>query len=280
MLISNIIQREIAQMMAEGISLSEIVASLESIQWDEWIEEVRQYHIGLTVICHRCQHNFDRDEGALSGSGYVCNRCSQEESNKPLMIQCQECQSYFPFKDAWSRKSVISLGKLVCSDCLDIVIDRDLKIPCIACNMRFLPKQGTVDICDDCRKDSRIFEEYQRVRNHVARAKKSGVAATLTLRQWLSNLEYFNWKCAYCLSPFYDSTLIRGRFRQKVLGLEHFIPLNLGGGTTQDNCVPSCWQCNSAKRDRHPDTFAKFFPQENIERIKAYFASLELTEAA
>jgi len=81
--------------------------------------------------------------------------------------------------------------------------------------------------------------EAKRVKYHNKRASRVGLPATLTIEQWRSILEYYNWHCAFCGIGSYEV-------------LEHFIPLIQGGGTTEYNCVPSCARCNGIKHDEHP----------------------------
>lgn len=87
-----------------------------------------------------------------------------------------------------------------------------------------------------------------------------GATANLTLAQWKSTIEHFNYKCAYCAKKPYTV-------------LEHYWPISLKGGTCVDNCVPSCGKCNNRKGDRHPDILDRLFPAENLARIREYLAS-------
>lgn len=78
--------------------------------------------------------------------------------------------------------------------------------------------------------------EAHRVWANNKRARDAGNAATLTLEEWGSTLSAFDYKCAYCDNEF-DI-------------LEHIIPVQLGGGTTVENCVPSCFSCNIKKASK------------------------------
>lgn len=105
-------------------------------------------------------------------------------------------------------------------------------------------------------------EEARRVKSHNSRAKKVHLPATLTLEQWLETLDHFDWKCAYC----------SGKYK----ALEHFIPLNHGGGTTWDNCIPACSKCNVLKQAWNP--LSEWGPdlttiKDGIERVQAYLAT-------
>lgn len=86
--------------------------------------------------------------------------------------------------------------------------------------------------------DNRLSRECRRVQQANKRAHELGLPGTLTLREWLTTLDYFEWRCAYCQLPFsYDD-------------LEHFHPLtdsNQRYGTAVTNCVPACRTCNLGK---------------------------------
>ncbi len=91
---------------------------------------------------------------------------------------------------------------------------------------------------------------------HRCRARKLGLVADLTLAQWNETKEHFHYTCAYCQSA-------------GIYCLEHFIPLELGGGTTKWNCVPSCIKCNRKKNGLHP-ALVKCIPEQDIERVRGY----------
>lgn len=98
-------------------------------------------------------------------------------------------------------------------------------------------QKSLYDLCLSCENKHR--GERQRVRAQILRAKRAGVSATLTLPQWLETLETFHHHCAYCSGPYQL--------------MEHYIPITEGGGTTQENCVPGCFSCNSKKSNKHPE---------------------------
>ena len=62
------------------------------------------------------------------------------------------------------------------------------------------------------------------------RFKDKGLPASLTLKEWLMIVEHFRWGCAFC----------DGKFES----IEHVVRIADGGGTTADNCVPACLDCN------------------------------------
>ena len=110
-----------------------------------------------------------------------------------------------------------------------------------------------------CARCSLFDEIIKRVDTHLERARKADLPATLTLHEWFAALTYFNRSCAYCGRPYEV--------------MEHYVPIQCGGGTTVTNIVPACLSCNSRKRDLPPEYFKYFFPFERIERIQHYFSS-------
>lgn len=60
----------------------------------------------------------------------------------------------------------------------------------------------------------------------------------------------------------------------QLLNMEHFLPISLGGGTSAQNCLPTCKRCNVRKGKKHPDVFTPLFPADNMKRILAYFAEV------
>lgn len=93
-----------------------------------------------------------------------------------------------------------------------------------------------------------IVRELDRVEAHLQRARTLGAEATLTLVDWLTTLDHFNWRCSYCESK---------EFRV----MSHFLSLPLGG-TTPENCVPACYACRRFRR------------KENS-RVSAYLAQVK-----
>ncbi len=57
----------------------------------------------------------------------------------------------------------------------------------------------------------------------------------LTKEEWLSIVELFGGRCAYCIRPVAEPER------------EHLLPLSRGGEDVADNVVPACKSCNSSK---------------------------------
>src|SRR6266851_3373836 len=81
-----------------------------------------------------------------------------------------------------------------------------------------------------------IIREVDRVKAQLLYARSDNAAATLTIREWFTILDRFSWKCAYCgEKPFQVMSHIRVRSE---------------GGTTSENCVPSCHSCISRQNKK------------------------------
>jgi 5-methylcytosine-specific restriction endonuclease McrA len=136
---------------------------------------------------------------------------------------------------------------------------------CVYCGIPCSSGHGpTAGACTEC------FLHYSDLSNEVssqrARALKCGLPATLTIRQWKAITDHFHGKCAYCQK-------VDDRLKYGVL-IEHFIPISLGGGTTKENCVPSCYTCNGKKRHLHPSEVVHLFPNGEIQRVQEYLKSV------
>jgi len=107
-------------------------------------------------------------------------------------------------------------------------------------------------------------KEVINIKSHRYRARKKCLPATLTLEDWETIKESFNYKCAYCgLSE--EEHLDK---YNTLLHQEHFIPLSKGGEYTHNNIIPSCKGCNCSKNDKD---FFEWYPRQefyNKEREK------------
>lgn len=110
---------------------------------------------------------------------------------------------------------------------------------------------------------SEKVEVRDQVYRHNKRTANLGLPATLTREQWMKTRWHFQHKCVYCgweCDPYGGA-----------IYLDHFIPVCYGGGTTYDNCVPTCCDCNRRKSSTHPDDL-DWVPQDVLDRIRAYLA--------
>lgn len=259
------IKREIAELALSGLNVQDLLNELQSTDWDIWIEEAVQrkahFSIPATIIaCETCHRNFEAKEGDIKGLS-SCPKCKDEYNSRPHA--CCYCGKIYPYKDGMGWYAG---GGPYCSENCQELEKEKQKVTCLACGVRFLPisEKGLMShvpttLCKVCFTPEMV-KERNRVTAHNNRAIELGLEATLTLSQWLATLKHFDRKCAYCLMPFKH--------------LEHVVPLELGGGTSIGNCVPSCKRCNSRKNVRTQEELHKYFPSDNLARIREYLASV------
>jgi 5-methylcytosine-specific restriction endonuclease McrA len=89
---------------------------------------------------------------------------------------------------------------------------------CLICGTRLVPSSWYCS--DSCRE--RAKKERDRIAWFRWNSRSKALRADLTLEQWVQIQQHFKWSCAYCQQPY--------------VGLDHFIPTALGGGTTMNNC--------------------------------------------
>lgn len=77
--------------------------------------------------------------------------------------------------------------------------------------------------------------EARRVFAAASRARRRGVASTLTLDEWTGILARYDGRCAYCGADFET--------------IDHVVPLSRGGPNDRTNVVPACLSCNCSKQD-------------------------------
>ena len=130
---------------------------------------------------------------------------------------------------------------------------------CLHCGKLFRAPQHHF-YCPSCSVEQ-LPRERARVQTQLLRAASKGLPATLTLAAWLQTVADFNGLCAYCQVRKFEH-------------LEHFIPVDAGGGTTADNCIPACGKCNWSKGTDDPDhPQMEFFVNDPRERVRNYLAA-------
>jgi len=131
-------------------------------------------------------------------------------------------------------------------------------LTCLHCGDTFFADQAS-SFCPQCSAEQ-LPREKARLQTQLARAAEKRLPATLTLAQWLQTLADFNGLCAYCQQRPFEH-------------LEHFIPIDAGGGTTVDNCIPACGKCNYSKGASDPDRpQLELFVNDPRERVRRYLA--------
>ena len=93
-----------------------------------------------------------------------------------------------------------------------------------------------------------VLTELYRLEQNIRRARTLKVSATLTLVDWFTILEHFQWHCAYCQSAPFQVLL-------------HILPQEVAG-TTPENCVPACRHC-------------KCSPKRECTHVQAYLATIQ-----
>lgn len=96
-------------------------------------------------------------------------------------------------------------------------------------------------LCDTCAAEDRERRMKHALRDFSSvlsgarsRARAAKLPATLTKKQWLATLQYFEYRCSYCDEIPWEV-------------IEHVTPIKHGGGTTWNNCLPACFSCNGRK---------------------------------
>jgi predicted restriction endonuclease len=133
------------------------------------------------------------------------------------------------------------------------------------------------------RKQKREYKQANpdkvRISKQRRRARKANLPDTFTERQWLECLEYFNYCCAVC------GHQLRDLFGDVKPHADHWIPVSYedgdNPGTTADNMVCLCSECNLDKNAKHPEQwliekFGKRKAVQILERIQTYFAWTQL----
>jgi len=128
---------------------------------------------------------------------------------------------------------------------------------CIICEQPFVSvDKPKAYFCPEHR-DWTWRRSVQALIRQLNRARKAGVPATLTWSQWSKTIRDFGLQCAYCgLRPYYV--------------MEHFIPIEHGGGTTVENCIPACSWCNRRKGGKLPEEC--LLASWKVEKVQAYLA--------
>jgi 5-methylcytosine-specific restriction endonuclease McrA len=201
-----------------------------------------------TSLCHDCyEEAVDRAwERELDQIRRICQRCRRMQASQDELTA-----------DHWIIHHSYA-DKLLCDPCRDDVM-RGAIHPCSGCGVPTLQSR----LCVDCCK-SRPTYEAARVRQQCRRALQYALPATLTTEQWLRTLDVSGWLCAYC-----------GRVPVELL--EHYVPLEHGGGTTADNCVPACSTCNGRKGGSNPTDldarlWGELMPPGAYDRVHAVLA--------
>lgn len=187
----------------------------------QWLKDIG---IGILNLCESMAELHRKRMETLT----PCRRCTEDYLYKELRPSSSFLWAYgesSPYKQMLNRMLLkeIRYPHRYCPACWEIIYQAINK----KCEEEY---RLTILLC----------EEARLVRTHNERARQQGRESTLTITEWSKTLDHYEWRCAYCGGPYEE--------------LDHWIPLDGAGGTTANNCVPSCRSCNRRKGTRHPDT--------------------------
>jgi 5-methylcytosine-specific restriction endonuclease McrA len=232
--------REISRIAKSEQQALALVSSFSNVDWQEEIDKD-------LVACSMCQGKFR-----------YCDMTWRKKDADTELSYCPLCvQSQHPYKCHKCTKVFFAsydYSSYYCEHCRSK--------PCAACHIPYIPCYGHVNlICQACKNKRGLTwtwesEMQNRLAMHRKRASSRGLAATLTLAEWIETLEHFDWHCAYCPDSKYTD-------------LDHFVPISKNGGTAKNNCVPSCSACNIKKSQSHPEDII-FISSEVVADIQRY----------
>lgn len=176
---------------------------------------------------------------------------------------CPLCRSMVRSRDILQDASLPGGVNTGCSTCLQAqrAIFRCI---CDGCGMRYRyppVRASHIPLCARCYQ--RSYDARVRVNQARSRAVAAGLPATVTIGQWLRTLDHFGWRCAYC-----QAEAVEG-----YMGIDHYLPLCLKGGSTPENCVPCCPDCSRKKGTKHPGAIESVFGRDALDAIEAYLAT-------
>jgi len=91
-----------------------------------------------------------------------------------------------------------------------------------------------------------LFRARRRLRGHRRVARKHGLPACASMRDYRRALRYFGYRCAVCGQPLWNEN---GGYCGSI---DCWIPMRRGGGVVPQNIVPMCQPCNAHKACKLP----------------------------
>src|SRR5258708_32831907 len=127
-------------------------------------------------------------------------RRKEEKRRLDRIISCTRCNRSFKYGEMKRSGQSWDMG-IYCITCLEYFL-QEHKRNCPQCHTDYFSRQAK-RLCDKCRmKDNQA--EKRVVERHLRKARKSNREANLTIEQWLTTLQYFEGKCAYCQKQPYE----------------------------------------------------------------------------
>jgi 5-methylcytosine-specific restriction endonuclease McrA len=161
---------------------------------------------------------------------------------------CRKCDTVKSLEDFYLRRGKKNGRQSSCKNCSKSAYKNYLFKKSRQNKERPVDKMG-VKFCQTCRNTLPKAEFHRNSAQHdglqrscricmsgINHARRAGLRqASFDRNSWLQLCSEYRWCCFYC-------------FEQKLLTLEHFIPLCLGGSNDLQNLVPACRSCNSSKQ--------------------------------
>ncbi len=228
------------------------------------------------TMCKSCSSQYHRDRLAKRTPPQKCLACCEEKvaSNyrrsprvgmqkvcrecEEKVLQCSRCGVVKDHNSFAPDKAISTGRKSWCNTCgldhqrpIRATIEYKIKARKLAREHAQRPEVRAIRLpamrayfaTENGKQKIRKYSKSQK--GYLARARRrarvAGVAATLTLTEWLEILTAHKNSCAYCKRPFV------GKLKPEQ---DHKIPVNKGGGLTKENIVPACRYCNASKCNR------------------------------
>lgn len=227
----------LARMARNEDEIRELVWRLARTDWQYVFKED-------TEDCFHCKKEFPYHELSEIDKYFYCKECLSDEK----LGRCDRCKGPFLLQVYEYKRLCPLCEEQICAICdeptLPVKWDYLHHVVCPAC----LATRGLPNTWERA--------ESIKIATHRERAYHRELMGFLSIRDWIETLEYFQWRCAYCLDRPYEH-------------LDHFIPLTKGGHTLPNNCVPACLPCNRSKGQREPER-VEGIPQSALMRVKSY----------
>lgn len=172
------------------------------------------------------------------------------------MRKCSRCEEVKGVKFFYKDISRASGTSTYCKEC--VAVRTSEKRERLGEDFLTTRREWTKRNRDRIREIDRAWVEENRERRNLVearrRARKKSLPDTLTPDEQQEILDTFSYACVICEEAYEH--------------MDHFIPLFSGhGGTTKENMIPMCSECNMSKGAKNPFEWAKTLTQKDRERF-------------
>lgn len=172
------------------------------------------------------------------------------------MRKCSRCEEVKGVKFFYKDSSRASGTSAYCKEC--VAVRTSERRERLGEDFLTTRREWTKRNRDRIREIDRAWVEENRERRNLAearrRARKKSLPDTLTPEEQQEILDTFSYSCVICEEAYEH--------------MDHFIPLFSGhGGTTKENMIPMCSECNMSKGAKNPFEWAKTLTQKDRERF-------------